>query len=250
MKRFVIPAAVLLTALILTGGFFLPTIILQYKDRQMIGELTVTDGSGVSYETKSELKTIERMKMVSKAEMVSLDNGKNMNADTAYQTALTELDKLTDKGILELDRAACRLSKYDVYFFIDSADPTKNMIVWFLLIEDENHMINTAVDDETGMLLALNYNLSKQAYQNGISVLPLPAIKEYAIEPSPGQAAGGSTVAELIGQTLADYYGLTFVGSEQQESEYYTRFAFELSDGQESIVLPVTFTYTGFYISS
>lgn len=250
MKRLMIPAAVLLTALILTGGFFLPTIVLQYKDRQTIGELTVTDGGGVSYETKSELKTIDRLKMASKAETISLDNGKNMNADTAFQSALAELGKLADKGILEISRADCRLGLYDVLFYIDSADPTKNMIVWFLRIEDESHIIDAAVDDETGMLLSLSCSLNKQAYKNGMSALPKPSAGKNVIKPSPGEEDDGSTIAKLIGQTLADYYGLTFVGTELQEIDYYTRFTFELTDGQESVVLSVTFTYAGFYVGN
>lgn len=98
-------------------------------------------------------------------------------------------------------RAGCRLGRYDVLFYIDSADPTKNMIVWFLLIEDENHIIDAAVDDEKGMLLALNCNLNKQAYKNGMSALPKPAAEKNVIKPSPGEAADGSTIAELIGQT-------------------------------------------------
>jgi hypothetical protein len=55
---------------------------------------------------------------------------------------------------------------------------------------------------------------------------------------------------ELIGQALADYYGLTFVSSEPQKTDYYARYTFELSDGQESVLLSVTFTYTGFSVST
>ena len=261
MKRLVIPAAVLLTALILTGGFFLPTFVSQIKDRQTIGELTVTDGSGVSYETKSELKTIDRLKMITSAGMIGVDNGKNMDADKAFQTALTELEKLAGKGLLEINREACSMVKYDVVFFIDSADPSKNMITWQLFIQDETYDVGVAVDDETGMLLALDYHLNERAYKNGIGITTRPAVTQRpASEPVAEYSAVGIADMDLIGQpfadmdligqTLADYYGLTLISTEPQESSYYTRYAFELSDGQDSVVLFVTLTYTGFFVNS
>jgi hypothetical protein len=247
MKRFTIPAAVLLTALILAGGFFLPTFALQYKDRQTIGELKITDGSGVSYETKSELKTIDRLKLFTNAGMVGLDNGKNMDADKAFQSALTELGKLADMGVVELDRESCRLGKYGVVFLIDSADPSKNMIAWNLFIEDESRFIGVVIDDETGMLLALDYNMNDLAYKKGTTIIT-PSV--FALESTAGPSSEGATVMELIGQALADYYGLTFVSSEPQKTDYYARYTFELSDGQESVLLSVTFTYTGFSVST
>jgi hypothetical protein len=118
VKRFILPITVVLTVIILTGGFFLPTLVSQFNDRQTIGELTVTDGSGVSYETKSELKIIDRLKMMTEARRVDLDNGKNMDADAAYQSALEELGKLEDSGIIALDLESCQLSELRVAFLI------------------------------------------------------------------------------------------------------------------------------------
>ncbi len=251
MKRFVIPAAVLLTVLILTGGFFLPTLVLKYKDRQTIGELKITDGSSVSYETKSELKTIDRLNIITNGGMLEVDNGKNMNADKAFQSALTELAIFEDKGVLEVDRATSRLMRYDVMFLIDSADPSKNMIVWYIFIQDEIRDIHVAVDDETGILLTLDYNLNKQALKDGIMLTPRPEITEKSADDAASASdAGGSTVMELIGRTLADYYGLTLVSTNLRSSEYFARFAFELGDGEESVVLSVTVTDTGFYFSA
>jgi hypothetical protein len=251
MKRLSLPIAAVLTALILTGGFFLPTVVLQYKDRQTVGRLTVTDGSGVSYETKSELKVIDRLNMFTYAKPIGVDNGNNMNADKAFQSAMTELDTFADKGIIELNRADCRLSSYDVYFLIDSTDPTRNMIVWYLLIKNETHDIYVTVDDETGVLLAMDYNLNEVGYKMAMTASPKPAITEaYGIELEVGEKADDATVTELIGQTLADYYGLSLVGSEPLKSDYYTRLAFELSDGRESVTLYVTLTGTGFMVST
>lgn len=253
MKRFMIPAAVLLTVLILTGGFFLPTIVSQYTDRRTIGELTITDGSGVSYETKTELKTVDRLKMVTNAGRIELDNGKNMDAVTAYQSALKELGKFNDNGIMDMDLEACKLTTYSVSILIDSSDPSKSLIVWELLIQNESYDVYTFVDDETGMLLAMQFYINELAYKNGKVEITRPHVIVPADAESPSAAADSSakpSYTEQIGVALADYYGLTLVGSKPQKSDYYTRLLFELSDGQDSVLLPVSFTYAGFTLNS
>jgi hypothetical protein len=268
VKRLIIPIAVVLTVIILTGGFFLPTLVSQFKDRQTIGELTITDGSGVSYETKSELKIIDRLKMMTEARRVDLDNGKNMDADAAYQSALEELGKFEDRGIIALDLESCRLSELRVAFFIDSSDPSKSMIVWDLYIQNGTYNINVAVDDETGVLLAMLFDVDKSVYKKGEAAISLPFVIEFdakspivaedsaaaedsaVAEPS----AEDSTVAEQsyaeqIGKALAGYYGLTYVGSKPQKSDYYTRLTIELSDGQDSVMLPVNLNDAWFTIN-
>ncbi len=242
MKRFMMPITVALTVLILTGGFFLPSIVLRLGDRQTIGRLTVTDGSGVSYETKSELKIIDRLRMMMGARSIDVEKGTYMDANTAYQSALSELGTFIDQGIIEFDVQTCRLSAYDVSFFIDSADPSKSMIAWGLYIQDETHDINVAVDDETGILLALNYSINKLAYKWGAEKPPTIS------ETVSGAGTEEVTVVDLIGQTLADYYELTLVGSEPQKSDYLVRFTYELTDGQESVYLHVSITGMGFLV--
>lgn len=252
MKRFIIPITVVLTVIILTSGFFLPTLVSQFKDRQTFGELTITDGSGVSYETKSELKIIDRLKMMTEARRVDLDNGKNMDADTAYQSALEELGKFTGSGIIALDLESCRLSELRVAFFIDSSDPSKSMIVWDLYIQNGTYSITVAIDDETGLLLAMLFDVDKSVYKKGEAAIALPFVIEYdaASEPSAeDSAAAEQSYAEQIGKALADYYGLTYVGSKPQKSDYYTRIMFELSDGLDSVMLPVNLNDVWFTIN-
>lgn len=237
MKRLIIPVVVVLAALVLAGGFFLPSFISQLGDRQTIGKLTITDGSGVSYETKSELKIIDRLKMMTNAGRVKLDNGKNMDSGTAYESALLELGKLNSKGIFDFDPASCRLSKSGVAFFIDSADPSKNMIVWDLFIQTGIHTISVAVDDETGKLLSMQYSIDQIAQKKDAAPFSRP--------PSPADALN----IELIGQTVADYYGLTQVRSEPLKNDKYLSVICELSDGQDTVKLVASITGIGFSIN-
>ena len=236
MKRLIIPVVVLLTALILTGGFFLPSVVSRLKDKKTVGMLTITDGSGVSFETKSELQIIDRLKMMTNAGRIPLDNGKNLNADTAYQTALTELGKFNSRALLDIDLTSSQMLKSAVDFYIDSADPSKNMIVWNLNIDDGVHSLWVTVDDETGVLLSLQYSASPLTYKKEAAVLnrSMPAIP---FDP------------ELIGKSLADYYGLTLVFTEPLKKDKYDRLTFELSDGKNTVSLAVMIFDSGFMVN-
>lgn len=236
MKRLIIPVVVLLTALILTGGFFLPSIVSRLKDEKTVGMLTITDGSGISFETKAELQIVDRLKMMTNAGRIALDNGKNLNAETAFQTALTELGKFNSRSLVEIDLTSCRMLKSAVDFYIDSADPSKNMIVWSLSIEDETHNMWVTVDDETGVLLSFQYSTQQLVLKKEAAVIPR------AMPASPFNL-------ELIGESIADYYGLTLVRSEPLKKDRYDYLVFELSDGQNSVSLTVVILDSGFMVN-
>lgn len=241
-----IPAVVLVTALILMCGFFLPSYVSGFTDRQTIGKLDITGSGSISFETKSELGIIDRLKMVTDASSVSLDNGKNMDANTAYQNALTELGKISCGNAMVIDLPSCRLSKYDVAFFIDSSDPTKSLIVWGLFIQDGTHDIIVSVDDETGKLLSLQYSLDLTANKKEAQ----PAMKPNVIRSDIDRQDGITSLdTELIGQAFAAYYGLTLVRTEIPKNDKYTRLLVELSDGTDSMTLIIAITYKGFSVN-
>ncbi len=153
MNRLVISAA---AALILAGGFFLPSFITGLKDRQTIEEYTVADSSSISFETKSELGILDRLRMITSVGSIPLENGDKLKSDTAYQCALTELARLNAGGWMAFDFESCRMYGYYISFYVDSIDPAKNMIVWHLNLGDEaGRAIYAAVDDETAILLSL-----------------------------------------------------------------------------------------------
>lgn len=236
MKRLLIPAAIVLTALTLAGCFFLPSFMSRLKDKQTVGMLSITDSRGVSFETKFQLQMIDRLKMTANVDHIRLDNGKNMDVDAAFQAALSELGKFNSEDIMALDLAACRLSKHSVNFLIDSADPSKNLIIWSLYIQDDTHTVIAAIDDETGKILSLQYDVSLIAYK-----------KEMLPSAAPGMAKPFDT--EIIGQTLADYYELTLVRAELLKSDRYLNVMCELSDGQNTVALYVIITGTGFSVT-
>jgi hypothetical protein len=151
MKRLIISAAVVL---LLAGAFFLPSLTAEFKDSRMIGDYTVTDGAGISFEATSDLGIMERLELITKAESIQLENGKELDDETAYAQALTELAQLNTGGIMELDLDSCVLLDAGVSFYIDSADSAKSLIAWSVSLEDAmGRIANVSLDDETGRLL-------------------------------------------------------------------------------------------------
>jgi hypothetical protein len=216
MKRLFISAA---TALILAGGFFLPSFITGLKDRQTIEEYTVADSSSISFETKSELGILDRLRMITSVGSIPLENGDMLKSDTAYQCALTELERFNADGFMEFDFEACQMYGYSIFFYVDSIDPAKNMIVWYLnLGDDAGHTIFATVDDETGLLLSLEYYtkaVAEDIYYKEVPDRGTPGKPDYEryynkliVDP------------EKLKNSVADYYGLEAGSMEYIKDSY------------------------------
>ena len=216
MKRMIISISVLL---LLAGAFFLPSFTANLKDRQMIGQYTVTDGAGISFEATSDLGTMERLKLVTEAESIRLENGKELDHETAYTQVLTELAQLNVGGFIGLDLDSCYMLDASVSFFIDSADSTKSLIVWSINLEDAmGRIVHAALDDETGKLLWFH------CYSERVMEKPEPDGEEeislLAVSPD--------ELAEII----AGYYGLDAAVIDMEEyTPDYAEFTIQLSDG-------------------
>lgn len=240
MRRIIIPVVIFLTVLIMVGGFFLPSFAATFKDQQTIGTLSLSDGCSLSVETKSEINVLDRLKMISTASSIALDKGKNMDSEIAYQCALTELEKFFGSDLIEFDFVNCRLTRSGAVFYIDSTNPSKNLIAWDITITDGLHTIRVFVDDETGIVLSINYSMDLQAYKNA-------RIKNDFSYPSV------SIDPEILEDCIVDYYGLTIGLSEvakTEETGKYVCVRFELSDGQGSITVGINFTGTGFWVNA
>lgn len=215
MKRLIISAVVVL---ILAGTFFLPSFTANLKDRQMIGQYTVTDGTGISFEATSDLGIMERLEMITEAESIQLENGKELDDETAYACALTELAQLNAGGLMELDLDSCFLLDASVAFFIDSADSTKSLIAWSISLEDATgHNANVALDDETGKLLWFQY------YSESVMEKPEADSEETSL-----LAVSPDELAEII----VGYYGLDAAVIDMEKyAPDYAEFTIRLSDG-------------------
>ncbi len=238
MNRLIISAA---AALILAGGFFMPSFITGLKDRQTIEEYTVADSSSISFETKSELGILDRLRMITSVGSIPLENGDKLKSDTAYQCALTELARLNAGGWMAFDFENCQMYGYYISFYVDSIDPAKNMIVWHLNLGDEaGRAIYAAVDDETGILLSLEYytkDASGEIYYEKVPNRGTPGEPDYEryydkliVDP------------EKLKDSVADYYGLETGSMEYIKDSVIFHYELELRDGSASTKLQVVIT--------
>jgi hypothetical protein len=226
MKRLKLPMTVIVTALILVGGFFLPSYISGMKDRQTMDRLSVIDSQAVSVEAKSTLSIAERLQLRVSAASVYLDNGKNMDSQTAYSQAVTELDKFSSLMGLDYKSDTFQLDNSHVEFLVDSADPSKNLVVWNIAVSnDDGCGFIASVDDETGKLLSIYYFTDK--------------VSKYDLAPSASLTEVPSIDALATG--IASYYGMKVVGDADYDKNE-GKYVIHLSDGINDLDMSVALT--------
>lgn len=217
MKRLVFVIITALTALILAGSFFLPMYITGLKDKTTLGHVDVRNTQSVSFETKPELGIIDRLRMKNSSGSLMLYNGKNMDAQEACQDVLTELGKFNSNALFDIDLQSCAMTYSSVEFLIDSSDPAKNVIVWNISLEDQSgNMVTASVDDETGILLSVNYRSKKLLYYEKKVLLP-------------AKVRDLDTMLKSIGS----YYGVQ--ASLDNTASYEKGLVVQLSDGEKSV---------------
>lgn len=235
MKRIIVPAVLALTALILTGSFFLPSFISRLRDRQTIGELAISGVSSISYETEAELGILERLQLINSAGTIPLNKGKNIESESAYQYALSELAQFNNNNIMAFDFDACRLVRYSVAFYVDASEPSKNLVAWSIDIQDKLHNITVVVDDETGKLLSIYYYLADWYMEKKIATSQL--YDEVTID------------VNLMTSSIANYYGLSAVQLAPVNTDKNLYLQYELSNGQNSILMGVINSGGEFWIN-
>ena len=243
MKRILISS---ITALVLAGGFFLPSFLMGFKDRQMIGQ-SIVGSSHISFETKSELGILDRLRMITTVGSIPVENGKKLDADTVRQKVLTEVERFNAGDVLELDAGTCKIIHRNVSFYVDSVDPAKNMIVWRAYMEDnKGHAVSVSIDDETGTLLSMQYvsemAMDEVPYMEGNVAAPLAE--------KSGQYYNRTLVdPETLVSSIADYYGLGVEASELKGGGATFLYELKLSDGSSDSTMQMMVSMSEFWIN-
>jgi hypothetical protein len=94
--------------------------------------------------------------------MLALTTGQVMGTDTARTRAIRELDRFFKGGFCDFVVDNCTVESYSVMFVIDAEDPTSNIIVWeYKMVDRLSNEVIVSIDDETGMIIRLIYQLGK-----------------------------------------------------------------------------------------
>ena len=198
IKRYILFAA---AALGLAGGFFLPNIVSGAMDSRRLDNVITVDAQSISISADPALDLPRRIALVASpnTEMLALATGQAMGTETAKTRAVRELARFFRGSSFEFDADECTVEDYSVLFVIDAENPTANIIVWELKITDQHsNEALVSIDDETGMILKLIYQLG-----NGVFHAAEPADEKQAAAVENNNYA---TALQLT-ETMTAYYG-------------------------------------------
>ena len=145
----------------------LPSAILDWQDRKMVGRRELLDSQEVIVTAQEDMSLLEKMHLVNSGNINSMYmvNGRRYTTESALDKAAQELRKLRELGIL-MD---CNLDKMDmgeaeVEFILDMEDGERSMMLWNGFVRTDSWRIYWSMDDETGKLLSISQYQYTEAY--------------------------------------------------------------------------------------
>lgn len=155
MRQYMITVFIIVITAI--GGFMLPSKLLQWQDQLRLESAGAQETEEVILAARTDMTLIEKMQLIQKssATAVSMEQGKNYTRDSIIDKAESELQKLTELEILNLDNEDCVYGISEILFFVDTENGTKSMILWSITRVSEKFFIKFDMDDETGKILSI-----------------------------------------------------------------------------------------------
>jgi len=149
-------------ALGLVGSFFLPNIVAGVMDSRRLDSIISVEAKSISISADPILDLPQRIALVASpnTEMLALTTGRAMGTELAETRVIHELARCFRGNIFGFDANDCVVEDYSVLFAIDAKDPTANIIVWeFKIVDSSSNEVLVSIDDETGIILKLIYQL-------------------------------------------------------------------------------------------
>ena len=221
LKRYIPLAAVTLG---LIGSFFLPSAVASVMDARRLDNFILIDVQSVSFGEDIEMSIPERLALAAspRAEVQYLAAGQVMGLETAESQAVQELTRFLRGTPFEIAVDEIVVEDVTVAFVIDTEEPSVNMITWELVVLDQSaNMAIITIDDETGVILKLIYQMGSDTLNPGGS-------EEEDTHPTPGDMM--HRTARQIADMMAEYYGLNIGFGDYQlngDIAYYRADMFE-----------------------
>ena len=199
IKRFILPVA---AAMGLAGSFFLPNAVAAVMDARRLDNITTVEAPSISISADLSLNLPQRIALVASpnTEMLAITTGRAMGAEMANARALREIARFFRGSLFDFDADDCAVEDYSVMFAIDAEDPTANLIVWeFKIIDRNSNEALVSIDDETGLIIKLIYQLGDGAFS--------PAGRGEKKPSGPADDVIYETALQLT-ETMTAYYGM------------------------------------------
>jgi len=198
-----------MAVLTLVGSFLLPNAVASITDARRLDNFTMIDSQRISFDAAPDLALHERLALVasSNTEILPLNTGNALNAETAGEAAVREVARFFSNSNFSMNYHELTANEGIASLVIDVNAPTRNMVVWEIEVFDQGRNSTTVtIDDETGMIVRLIYRLG---YSGG-----------YLIES--GITTGADEMffraAQELAALMTEYYGMHIIIADYQFS--------------------------------
>ena len=155
----------IIVAAILAAGFLLPSIIVKVQDLRTFGDTKTIKARPIMFED-AELDLIGKLELSlalsnGECKRIEQDSGKYMNQQTAYDTAVCEINKLCDIGIIKFNTMGPTLDTQTANLVVSYSEErfAQSMLVWeFKMVDEAKNTILFYLDDKTGKIVYADYN--------------------------------------------------------------------------------------------
>lgn len=188
MKKYIGTVCVVFLAGVL--GFCLPPRVIKWQDTRRTMESSLEETSEILLAPQPAMSITEKLDLYKKKDTswMRLASGKNYGEESIWKKAEEELEKLKELDILEIDMEKLTHEKTQAMFFVDTLNSVQSMIVWEILLMQEEAGVEILVllDDETGKILQLSQlefnDMQVEFMDVGISKTEILVTKERNLE--------------------------------------------------------------------
>ena len=197
----------------------LPSAILDWQDREMVGRREILDSQEVIVTAQEDMSLLEKMHLVNSGNINSMYmvNGRHYTAESALDKVAQELRKLRELGLLtdcSLDRID--MGEAEVEFILDMEDGERSMMLWNGFVRTDTWRINWRMDDETGKLLSISQYQYMEVYNRDKEIIDAAdhAMGNRSYDAGPVDVAQNSGIPD----SMVDY-AVTKVGNTSRKQE-------------------------------
>lgn len=208
-------ALVLLTLALIACCALLPSAVALWQDHRQHGRIESQTMEPIALHT-DDSSLIDRLRLCSQNQLycevqnMSIGTGVRFQEDTVIEQAELQLDLLHTAGVLTVGADGyIKIGVSGVDFLADPGEPSNNAMVWRVVFYAETGVTEVLIDDESGLIIALNAS-------------------DMETPPSTGDM-------DACGAAWASYLGLSRVGQESTEAESTVEYAKRIEAEQYGI---------------
>ncbi len=164
MRRARRAGIIVLLVAVLVIGFLLPTIVGRVQDNQTSEIRQTVQANSVQLEMSSALTVLQKLRIITEeTSSVEVDTAPNMDETQALETLQEGLEELFDTDLMGVPLTVDGFSEVSHQIIIKMSGED-SLIYWeFWLADVSGNQITVALDDDTGLILSMQYTFVQSA---------------------------------------------------------------------------------------